>query len=102
MKIDFLKKRNNFNKRKSSINPSLYWKLIILITFIAIVLASVFGYYLFTKINQETVLPTVSDTNQVGTVNKDLIEKVLNYFSEREQKSTQIINSPAPVVDPSL
>jgi hypothetical protein len=102
MKLEIFKKRKEFNKKKSGVNPNRYWKLTILVTIIVLILAFVFDYYLFTQINQELVVPVVSDNNQVGIVNTNRIKKALDYFSEREQKSTQILNSPAPVVDPSL
>jgi hypothetical protein len=102
MKLEIFKKRKDFNKKKSGINPNLYWELVVLVTLIVLISAFIFDYYLFTKINQELVVPVVSDNNQVGTVNTDRIKKALDYFSEREQNSTQILNSPASVVDPSL
>jgi len=102
MKIEFFKKGNNFKKKSSVINPNLYWKFALLATFIMIILAFLFGYYFFRQINQELVLPTTNNGEQVPTVNKDHILKVLNYFSEREQKSKEILSSPSPVVDPSL
>ena len=102
MKIPFFKKTNNFKRKSSGINPNFYWELMVFITFVLIILSFLFGYHLFNQINQETAVPAVGDSNQVGTVNTARIKEVLNYFSLREQKSTQILNSPAPVVDPSL
>jgi len=54
------------------------------------------------QINQEPVLPASNESGQIPTVDKARIEKVLNYFSTREKESTQILSSPASVVDPSL
>ena len=102
MKIDFFKKENNFKKKEFAFKPNFYWKFTLLGTLLMVILVSFFGYYLFEQINKEFVLPTISDNGQVPTINTDRIEKVLNIFSERETKSNQILNSPAPVVDPSL
>ena len=98
--INFLKKENSFKKKNFKFNSGLYWKIFISITFVAILFIFYFGYNLFTQINQETILPATS--TRAPMVNQDRITKVLDVFSARETKSNQIINSPSPVVDPSL
>ena len=102
MKIEFFKKHNSFKKKDLAPNPNLYWKIAVFCTFFFIIISAFFGYYLFTQINQEFVLPITNSSGQVPTVNKNRVENALNYFSEREEKSKQIIANPAPVVDPSL
>jgi arginine decarboxylase-like protein len=102
MKINLFKKEHNFKKKDFQFNTNLYWKLFLLGAFIIILYAFFFGYQLFTETNQEITLSTNGSTEQIETVNKDRVLKVLNYFSEREKKSAEILNSPAPVVDPSL
>ena len=54
------------------------------------------------QINQESILPIINGNEQVPTINENRVGKVLDYFSERENKSSGILNSPVPVVDPSL
>ena len=54
------------------------------------------------QIDKDLVVPTGEIKGQITIVKKESIEKVLEYFSEREKKSNQILNSPSPVVDPSL
>ncbi len=104
MKIKFFKKEKNFKKEKASLwsNINLYWKLTVLFMFVVVLLSFFFGYNLFRRISKEPVLSTDDIGGQVETVKKERIEKVLEYFSLRKQKSTQILNSPAPIVDPSL
>ncbi|MFA6077083.1 MAG: hypothetical protein WC735_03345 [Candidatus Paceibacterota bacterium] len=104
MKIKFLKKEKSFKKKKENLllNINFYWQLAVLFIFVVILLSSFFGYYLFTQTNKELVLSTVDVIPEVETVKKERIEKVLEYFSRREQKSDKILNSPAPVIDPSL
>jgi hypothetical protein len=102
MQIKFFKKEKNFRRKNFQINLSLCWELAVGFAFLMIILSSIFGYQLFTKINQEFVLPAINENGKVPTVKKDRLEKALDYFSIREQKSTEIINSPAPIVDPSL
>ena len=102
MKIKFLKKQNNFKKKDFTLNPNLFWKIAVFGTFVLIILAAFFGYYLFGQINKEYALSTVGNSGQVPTVDRSHIEKVLNYFSSREEKSKEVLANPAPVVDPSL
>jgi hypothetical protein len=102
MKIKFFKKENNFKKKNFAFSPSFCWKFAIGGAFIMILLSSFFGYRLFTQTNQEPVLSVMNESGQVPTVKKNRIEKILNYFLEREQKSAKILNSRAPVIDPSL
>jgi hypothetical protein len=54
------------------------------------------------QINQDYILPIINTGGQIPTVDKNRIEADLNNFTLRENTSTQILNSPAPVVDPSL
>jgi len=61
-----------------------------------------FGYFLFTQTNKEPVFQMSGASSQVETVDKDRIDKVLEDFSTRQQKSNQILNSFTSVVDPSL
>ena len=104
MQIKFFKKDNNFKKGKESfwLNINLYWKVSAGFILIVIFLSVFFGYYLFRQINKESILSISSGSGQVETVKKERIDKVLEYFSLKEQKSNQILNSSAPIVDPSL
>lgn len=102
MKIEIFKKHNNFNKKSPNLDPVFYWKFVATIIFILIIIFFFFGYFTFTKVNQEQDLSTMGGGEKVPSVNKDRIGKILNYFSEREQKSKEILNSGASVVDPSL
>ena len=103
MKIIFFKrKEKNFEKENLALNINFYWKLAVSFMFIAILAFSFFGYYLLKKINKEFVAPTRESGGQIKTVKKERIDKALEYFSLREQKSNQILNLPSPVSDPSL
>jgi hypothetical protein len=102
MKINFFKKENSFKKKDFVLNPNLYWKIAVWAALIAILASFFFGYYLFMQTNQGLVSSNNNPSEQIPTVDKDKLGKVLDYFSVREQKSAEILNSPAPVVDPSL
>jgi len=101
MEIKFFKKQKKFKKGGWAIKPDLYWGYILAITFLFILLFCIFGLYLFIKVNKEPIsfVPTVSDQE---IIKKEKLDKVLEYFSEREKKSEEILNSPSPIVDPSI
>ena len=100
--IKFFKKEKKFKKESSGFNPNLYWELAVCFIFVVILSAFFFGYYLFVKIDRKPILQVGNSSGQVETIKKERIEKVLEYFSLQQQKSNQILNSPAPVIDPSL
>ncbi len=102
--IKFLKKEKNFTKERESLwlNINFYWELAVFIMFVVVLLSFSFGYHLFMQTDQEPILETSGASVQVGTVKKERIYKVLEYFSRQNKKSNQILNSPSPVVDPSL
>lgn len=101
MQIKFFKKEKNFKKENSPFSLNFYWELTVCFVFVATLLSFFFGYYLFMQINKEPVLSVGDISGQVVTVKKERIEKVLEYFSLRKEKSNQIINS-GSVIDPSL
>lgn len=101
MEMKFLKKKKKFKKGGSEVKPDLYWKYILLTTFALIILSFAFGFYLFGKINKESVL-AVTDTSEQNIIKKERINKALEYFSKRKIKSAEILNSPSPIIDPSL
>ena len=102
IKINFFKKEKNFKKKNFAFNANLYWEFALLVLLIMILLSSFFGYYLFSQINQEPVLSIDSTNVKASILDKNKLEKILNYFSDRQKKSIEILNSPLPVVDPSL
>ncbi|MBI2630649.1 hypothetical protein HYW73_00325 [Candidatus Nomurabacteria bacterium] len=102
MKIEIFKNKKKFKKGGFHTNPNIGWEIILLITFILVVLSLAFGVYLFVRTNEEFGASATNGSSQVKIVKKDRIEKALQYFSLRGQKSKEILNSPSPVIDPSL
>ncbi len=102
--INFFKKGISFKKKRenSCVNIGFFWKLSVIFMFIVFLSACFFGYYLFVKVNKEVVFETNEENSEFETIKQDKIEKILEYFSVRKQKSNGILNSSAPVVDPSL
>ena len=102
MKIKFFKKEKSFRKERFHLSPNALWKLILCLTVVIIIVAFVFGFNLFAQINEEFVPPAGNTQRQIKIVKKENIQKVLEYFSEREKKLDEIVNSPTLVADPSL
>ena len=102
IKIDFLKKKKVFKKNNIQPNPNTYWMAVFYISLVLMALSFIFGLYLFLKINREEApLPFDAD-ERLTKIGKERIDKSLEVFQDREDISNLIINSPAPVVDPSL
>lgn len=102
MKIKFFKKEKNFKKEDFKLNPNIFWKSSVFMVFLVIIFSAFFGYFLFLQISKETALGVNSPGSQIETIKKERIDKVLEYFSARKQKSNKILNSPSPIIDPSL
>jgi hypothetical protein len=97
-----LKVEKKFKKEKFNINPNTIWKIILCLALVLIFASFVFGFNLFEQINKGFSTPAEETKGQIKIVQKKRIEKVLEYFTEREKKSIEILNTPAPFVDPSL
>lgn len=101
MKINFFKTKKNFKKKDFKLNPNFYWKIIVCMVFLLTLSSFVFGYYIFRQIREESDYLN-DNLNKKQLIDKEKLDQVLENFSLREQKSIEIINSPTPVVDPSL
>ena len=102
MKIEFFKKRRNFKKGGISSGPDFFWNILLLIALLIILTSFVLGFILFRQVNKEPILSLEDINEKSQTLDKEKLEKVLEYFSDRKNKSTDILNSPSPIVDPSL
>jgi len=100
--LKFFKKEKKFKKESSWFSLALYWRLVVFLVFLSAIFSMFFGYYFFNKEGRESASGSSALGGQVEKIKKERIEKVLEYFAVKKQKSNQIINSPAPVVDPSL
>jgi hypothetical protein len=98
--LSFIKKKKKvFKKGSDQPDPAKYWKIALLVWAVLILGAFAFGYLLFAHVNSApATLPAAAAPK---TVSKDRIDKILDYFSARDEASKEILNSPAPVVDPS-
>lgn len=102
MKIKFFKNKKSFKKRGLSTSPEFFWDILLMVGLFIILLSFAFGFILFRQISQEPVSPLNNISQKPKTISKERIDKALQYFSDREIKFTNILNSPAPVTDPSI
>ena len=102
MEIKFFKKEKNFKKKEFVLNPILFWKIALGAAAVIILGTMLFSYFLFVQISKDSGLGTGSEEGRVPRVDNGRIDRALLYFYDRENKSVEIINSPAPVVDPSI
>ena len=102
MDLKFLKRKKNFKKGNFQIRPDLYWHLALCVGVLFTFPFFIFGFYLFKQVNTEPELQAQNSNKQIEVAKKERVQNVLKYFSDREKKSTEILNSPSPIVDPSL
>jgi uncharacterized protein YabE (DUF348 family) len=101
MQINFLKPKKNFKKKNLELGPNFYWKIIILVTFLLTLSSFIFGYFTFEQVKEDESL-YFDGVQKKQSIEKQRVAKALEYFSLKEQKSLKILNSPSPVVDPSI
>jgi hypothetical protein len=101
IKQKIFRKRKKIRGKVLQLNPDVYWLAVLYGMFVIFIASCFFGYYLFLKSSEESKsLPNKSLLAE--KIKKERLEKTLYYFKIREEKSSQIINSPAPIVDPSI
>ncbi len=101
MNLKIFKIKKSFKKGGAHLRPGTSWKIVLCVAVVLILLSFAFSYNLFMQIDKEFVVTPDGSNTQIKIVKKERITKTLDYFSAREQKSTEILNSPSPVVDPS-
>lgn len=105
MDISFLKKikiERKIKKENSDVQTDLYWKFIVIFSFVCVCVAFGFGIYFFQNLNNTTQNANEKNVQNNDLINKNKLDSVIKYFTEKEQKSKDIIVKPAPVIDPSL
>ncbi len=102
MDLKFLRLKKKFKKSEHQPNPDFYWRIILAIFSILILSSFVFGAYLFFAVNEGDFSSTIIYTEQSQKISKERMGKVLDFFTNRSDKSKQILNSPALESDPSI
>ncbi len=103
MKINFLKfkKKNNLKKKTFSINVNFYWKSILFLSLFILLIGFALGLFVFLKINKDFILPEIKKGSLMEKIKEERIQKVFDYFSQKEENSLQILNNNFFIVDPS-
>ncbi|KKU75705.1 MAG: hypothetical protein UY01_C0006G0034 [Candidatus Nomurabacteria bacterium GW2011_GWB1_47_6] len=105
MKIDIknlFKKKRHFRKGGFHANPNIGWELTLALAFVVIAGFFVFGFSLFMATNREFNEPFSGGQSGTTSIREEKLRNALKIFSEREERSREILYSPAAVVDPSL
>lgn len=101
LKLKLAASKKRFKKEGKNIDPNIYWKSVVFMGFVLSVSFFLFGLYFSDKIKKESsIIPDTSMSTKIS--DKERLQKVLEYFAEKEIKSQQILLSPAPVIDPSI
>ncbi len=101
MQIKIFKQKNNFKKKRIEPNPNFYWKLTVMCTLILTLASFAFGYYMFIQVNEDTT-DSIETINKKQPIEKERLDKALEYYSSKEKRSNQIMITDTPVSDPSL
>jgi len=97
----YFKKEKKFKKDFLTVNPDAYWKSVLLLFTVMILVFLVFGYYLVRKVNNSKNNEPNTSTLRSKTINQEKLNQAIEYFSKREKVSETITNYPSPVIDPS-
>lgn len=100
--LEKFKRKKVFRKESGQINANRYWDVLFFAFFILFFLAMFFGYLTFKNTNTEFVVDSTFNKDDAGINQKNKIKKVVDYFSEKEASSLEIINSEVLIIDPSL
>ena len=101
MRLKFFKREKKLKKGGFHTNPDISWEIVLYLAFALIVASFVFGFFLLKEIGKEPGASELSGRGQAKIIEKERIDRALDYFAEREKKSVEILNSPSPIVDPS-
>ena len=102
MKLEIFKNKKKFRKGGFHTNPDICWEIVMYTVFAVVTGILIFSFLLFQKTVSSFDVQEVYSTGQATLVTKQKINGAQQYFIERAEKSSQIISSPSPIVDPAL
>ena len=97
----FKKKEKTFKKHEIYGRPDVYWELAVFMVTLCIILAAIFGYYVFQNVNKESNTRN-QDRSVKKIIDRNRLSKTLEYFDARKDRSVEILQTPPTVVDPSI
>jgi hypothetical protein len=100
--MEILKFKKDFTKKDYQINPDIYWKILLSMSFVIMVTSFFYGSFVFSEMNKDTAIIGVNTNDKTIEERKIRIDKILGYFTEKEKKSESILESTSTIVDPSL
>ena len=100
MQFKIFKFKKSFKENNLSIKSDFYWKIFLFLATFLILISFIFGYYFFTKIEQEFIPPKGDTGLKIETVKKERIKNTLDYFSQKTKKTNEILNSSSSILDP--
>ncbi|MEI7810042.1 MAG: hypothetical protein WCI41_00585, partial [bacterium] len=71
-KIFNLKK--SFVKKDYNYNIALYWRIIVFVFFVVIIISFIYGFLVFTEINKDSGSPEVNNVDKASQNRKDRID----------------------------
>ena len=94
--------KRKFKKSGLVNNPDFFWNILLSVFLVLVITSLIFGYLFFKKTSNETFLEDNTVYKKVDTVSKERLDSILEYFSKRKSRSSDILNSPSPFSDPSI
>lgn len=105
MKFTFTRKKNNESEKvKIKISKKIdSWVVLLLVSTVLLVVIFVLSLLFFNKVSSEDyfkVTPEVTEAPEI--ISRDKLNKVLEYFAQREAKTKEILSAPLSLPDPSV
>lgn len=95
------KKPTTYNERM--INPKRDWNIIIISSFLLIIISGIYSYYLYTKINNDTLVtlnPTKKETEV--KININLLDKLVDELNKKSESLKSLKSDTQTPRDPSI
>lgn len=93
-----------FSKKKQSLtNIKRDWSVILLVFSLLVIISLVFSIYLFSQISKgEIFIVHLEKTDGIEAIDKELLQKTLSFFEDKENRFNELRENKPIFVDPSL
>ncbi len=99
---DLFKPKTHFQKGGIASSADFFWGGLLIVIFLVLAGFAVFCLLIFIGVTKQPIFEVATSNGKTQIINKDRVNAALSHFSDRAKKSTEIMDSPVPVVDPSL